>query len=356
MGFDFNKVLNTDIDNTYIDNISWNLRLDNLFYTLCKSKRLKLYGAEITKDKNDSIKIKYIDTGKNFEFILQLENKGQNQLIPYIEFKNFLGERTEEDIAENICNFLTNLFKVIKEYGLIHINRIFIKPEIAADQIKFFTIFNLLFNHLYNNLNLDIFINTDSNFDYINDGILTIDEEVDISYETYKIIIEKIQHINISTDNLYIKNFQLNEKSITDIKKLEDWLIFLQNTNIYENINTNRVSNILFNVFDKNTIQYFIKKASQNAYYIGYNPWFYYNTYLQDYYKNHDNNDIITAFTGVIYAFIKGYNISFIIKDMEDNYKIQLLKEVNNIILDDIKNKGVIFQNILNYYKKEFLN
>lgn len=60
---------------------------------------------------------------------------------------------------------------------------------------------------------------------------------------------------------------------------------------------------------------------------------------------------------GVIYTLISGCNISYVINDIiEDKHNIQLLKEVNNIILDDIENKGFIFQNILSYYKKEALN
>lgn len=49
MGFDFNSVLNTDIDNTYIDNVQWDLRVDNLFYMLYSNKKFQLYNAEITK-------------------------------------------------------------------------------------------------------------------------------------------------------------------------------------------------------------------------------------------------------------------------------------------------------------------
>ncbi len=60
---------------------------------------------------------------------------------------------------------------------------------------------------------------------------------------------------------------------------------------------------------------------------------------------------------GVIYTLISGCSISYVINDIiEDKHNIQLLKEVNNIILDDIENKGFIFQNILSYYKKEVLN
>ena len=51
MGFDFNSVLNTDIDNTYIDNVQWDLCLNNLFY-ICKTIKYKdvdgnLYNTEI---------------------------------------------------------------------------------------------------------------------------------------------------------------------------------------------------------------------------------------------------------------------------------------------------------------------
>lgn len=225
------------------------------------------------------------------------------------------------------------------------------------------TIFNMLFNHLYNNIGLDVFIDDhENNRNSVIGIILGIDEaEVDKSYETYQLIIDKIKlvqsKLNIPKDNFQIKNFQLYDKSITDIKKLEEWLIFLQGNNIYENINTNIVSNILFKVWDKNTLQYFIKQACHDLVYRKFNPWFYYIAYLQDQYEDNSNSDIISAFMGVIYTLISGCNISYIINDIiEDKHNIQLLKEVNNIILDDIENKGFIFQNILSYYKKEALN
>lgn len=360
MGFDFNSVLNTDIDNTYIDNVQWDLRLDNLFYMLCKSKRLKLWGVKITKDEFNNIELIYSDSGTNFEFILQLKNKGTNQLVPYVEAINFYtGKRLNQDIAENICSFLTIIFNIIKEYELIHINRIFIKPEIEDSQLDCFTIFNVLFNHLYKNLNLDVFIDIDKNVsDYVKSVILSIDNKIDIPYQTYSLIVEKIkknQQLNIPIDKIYIKDFRLYEKNIFDIKDLEEYLIFLQNSNVYENINTNKVSNILFNVWDKNTLQYYIKTSCHEVISKHFNPWFYYNSYLQDYYKNHNNNEIVIAFMGIIYTFIQGCNISYIMESLENEHKIQLLKEVNNIILNDIKNKGFIYQNILTYYKKEIL-
>lgn len=224
------------------------------------------------------------------------------------------------------------------------------------------TIFNILFNHLYNNIGLDVFIDDhENNRNSVMGIILGIDEtEVDELYKTYQIIIDKIKlvqsKLNIPKDNFQIKNFQLYQKTINDIKKLEDWLIFLQGNNIYENINTNIVSNILFKVWDKNTLQYFIKQACHDLVYRKFNPWFYYTVYLQDQYENNTNGDVICAFMGVIYTLISGCNISYVINDIEDKHKIQLLKEVNTIILKDIKNKGFIFQNILSYYKKEVLN
>lgn len=360
MGFDFNSVLNTDIDNTYIDNVQWDLCVDNLFYMLYSNKKFQLYNAEITRDETNSIKIKYTDTERNFDFILQFENEAINQLVPYIEVINFYtGKRLNQNIAEDICNFLTLIFNIIKEYELIHINRIFIKPEIEDSQLVCFTIFNVVFNHLYKNLNLDVFIDIDKNFsDYVKSAILSIDSMLYIPYQTYSLIVEKIkknQQLNLPIDKIYIKNFRLYEKSVTNIKNLEEYLIFLQNSNIYESINTNKVSNILFKVWDKNTLQYYIKEACHDVLYRKFNPWFYYNDYLQDYYKNHNNNDITIAFMGVIYAIIQGCNISYIIEDLENEHKIQLLKEINNIILNDIKNKGFIYQNILIYYKKEIL-
>lgn len=367
MGFDFNIVLNTDIDNTYIDNVQWDLCLNNLFY-ICKTVKYKdvdgkLYNTKIAKDKFNNIEIIYTDINENYEFILQFINENQNQLIPYIEVINLYNhESNNEDIAEQICNFLTTLFNSIKEQSLIHINRIFIKPEVVDQAIYCMTIFNILFNHLYNNIGLDVFIDDhENNRNYVMGIILGIDEtEVDELYKTYQIIIDKIKlvqpKLNISSDNLQIKNFKLYEKSITDIKKLEEWLIFLQQNNIYENININRVvCNTLFNKFDTVAIQYFIKQACHDLVYRKFNPWFYYTAYLQDYYENNTNGDVICAFMGVIYTLISGCSISYVINDIEDKYKIQLLKEVNNIILKDIKNKGFIFQNILSYYKKEVL-
>lgn len=368
MGFDFNSILNNNIDNTYIDNVQWNLRIDNLFY-ICKTVKYKdvdgnLYNTEITKDKFNNIEIKYTDINENYEFILQFINENQNQIVPYIEVIDLYNNHiNNEDIAEQICNFLTTLFNTIKEQSLIHINRIFIKPEIVDQAIYCMTIFNMLFNHLYNNIGLDVFIDDhENNRNFVIGIILGIDEaEVDKSYETYQLIIDKIKlvqsKLNIPKDNFQIKNFQLYDKSITDIKKLEEWLIFLQGNNIYENINTNIVSNILFKVWDKNTLQYFIKQACHDLVYRKFNPWFYYIAYLQDQYEDNSNSDIISAFMGVIYTLISGCNISYIINDIiEDKHNIQLLKEVNNIILDDIENKGFIFQNILSYYKKEALN
>ena len=131
MGFDFNSVLNTDIDNNiYIDTIQWNLILDNLFYMLCSNKVLKLYGTEITRDETNNIDIIYTDD-ENYKLILQFKNDEIKQLVPYVEVINFYpGKISNEDRAENICNFLTIIFNIIKEYELIPINRIFIKPEI----------------------------------------------------------------------------------------------------------------------------------------------------------------------------------------------------------------------------------
>ena len=352
MGFDFNSILNNNIDNTYIDNVQWNLRIDNLFY-ICKTVKYKdvdgnLYNTEITKDKFNNIEIKYTDINENYEFILQFINENQNQIVPYIEVIDLYNNHiNNEDIAEQICNFLTALFNAIKEQSLIHINRIFIKLEVVDQAIYCMTIFNILFNHLYNNIGLDVFIDDhENNRNSVIGIILGIDEaEVDKSYETYQLIIDKIKlvqsKLNIPKDNFQIKNFQLYDKSITDIKKLEEWLIFLQGNNIYENINTNIVSNILFKVWDKNR---------------KFNPWFYYIAYLQDQYENNTNGDVICAFMGVIYTLISGCSISYVINDIEDNHKIQLLKEVNNIILKDIKNNGFIYQNILSYYKREVLN
>lgn len=367
MGFDFNRILNNDIDNTYIDNVQWKLRLDNLFY-ICKTVKYKdvdgkLYNTKITKDEFNNIEIKYTDINENYEFILQFINENQNQLIPYIEVINLYNhESNNEDIAEQICNFLTSLFNTIKEQSLIHINRIFIKPEVVDQAIYCMTIFNILFNHLYNNIGLDVFIDDhENNRNSVMGIILGIDEtEVDELYKTYQIIIDKIKlvqsKLNIPKYNFQIKNFQLYQKSINDIKKLEDWLIFLQANNIYENINTNIVSNILFKVWDKNTLQYVIKQACHDLVYRKFNPWFYYIAYLQDQYENNTNGDVICAFMGVIYTLISGCSISYVINDIEDNHKIQLLKEVNNIILKDIKNNGFIYQNILSYYKREVLN
>ena len=367
MGFDFNSVLNTDIDNTYIDNVQLELRLDTLFY-ICKTVKYKdvdgnLYNTKIAKDKFNNIEIKYTDINENYEFILQFINENPNQLVPYIEVINLYNyESNNEDIAEQICNFLTTLFNSIKEQSLIHINRIFIKPEVVDQAIYCMTIFNILFNHLYNNIGLDVFIDDhENNRNSVMGIILGIDEtEVDELYKTYQIIIDKIKlvqpKLNIPKDNFQIKNFQLYQKSINDIKKLEDWLIFLQVNNIYENINTNIVSNILFKVWDKNTLQYFIKHACHDLVYRKFNPWFYYMAYLQDQYENNTNGDVICAFMGVIYTLISGCSISYVINDIEDKPKIQLLKEVNTIILKDIKNNGFIFQNILSYYKREVLN
>lgn len=360
MGFDFNSVLNTDIDNTSINNIQWELCLENLFYMLCKSKRLKLWGVKITKDEFNNIEIIYSDSGTNFEFILQLKNKDTNQLVPYVEVINFYtGKISNEDIAENICNFLTIIFNIIKEYELIPINRIFIKPEIEDSQLNCFTIFNIIFNHLYKNLNLDIFIDIDKNSsDYVKSVILSIDNMLDIPYETYQLIVEKIkknQQLNLPIDKIYIKNFRLYEKFVTDIKDVEEYLIFLQNSNIYENISTNKVSNILFNQLHKNTLKFYIRKACHEVLSQSFNPWYYYNSYLPDHYESWNGGDIIIAFMGIIYTFIQGCNISYIIEDLYNEHKIQVLKEVNNVILNDIKNKGFIFQNILIYYKKEIL-
>lgn len=367
MGFDFNSVLNTDIDNIYIDNVQWELCLNNLFY-ICKTVKYKdvdgnLYNTEIAKDKFNNIEIKYTDINENYEFILQFINENQNQLVPYIEVINLYNhESNNEDIAEQICNFLTTLFNSIKEQSLIHINRIFIKPEVVDQAIYCMTIFNILFNHLYNNIGLDVFIDDhENNRNSVMGIILGIDEtEVDEPYKTYQIIIDKIKlvqpKLNIPKDNFQIKNFQLYQKSITDIKKLEDWLIFLQANNIYENINTNIVSKVLFKTWDTITIQYFIKQACQDFVNRTFNPWFYFMAYLQDQYENNTNGDVICAFMGVIYTLISGCSISYVINDIEDKDEIQLLKQVNNIILKDIKNKGFIFQNILSYYKKEVLN
>ena len=356
MGFDFNNVLNNDIDNNiYIDSIQWNLSLENLFYVLYNNKVLKFYGVEITKDESNNIDIIYTDD-ENYKLILQFKNEEIKQLVPYVEVINFYtGKMLNQNIAKNICNFLTVIFNIIKEYELIYINRIYIKPEIEESQLNCFTIFNVVFNHLYKNLNLDIFIDIDKNFnDYVKSVILSIDNKIDIPYQTYSLIVEKIkknQQLNIPIDKIYIKNFRLYEKSVTDIKDLEKFLTFLQNSNIYENINTNKVSNILFNVLHKNTLQYYIKEACHDVVSKMFTPWFYYNSYLQDHY----NNDIVTTFKGIIYTFIQGVNISYIIEGLENKYEIQLLKEVNNIILNDIKNKGFIYQNILIYYKKEIL-
>ena len=359
MGFDFNSVLNTD-------NVQWDLLLDNLFY-ICKTVKYKdvdgnLYNTKITKDKFNNIEIKYTDINENYEFILQIINENQNQLVPYIEVINLYNhESYNEDMAKQLCKFLTSLFNTIKEQSLIHINRIFIKPEVVDQTICCMTTFNILFNHLYN-IGLDVFIddNTDSRIP-THGIILGIDEtEVDETYKTYQIIIDKIKvvqpKLNIPADNLQIKNFQLFEKSITDIKKLEEWLIFLQENNVYENINTNIVSNVLFKVWDINTLQYFIKQACHDFVYRTFNPWFYFTAYLPDQYENNTNGDVICAFMAVIYTLISGCSISYVINDIEDKHNIQLLKEINNIILKDIKNKGFIFQNILSYYKKEVLN
>ena len=128
MGFDFNSILNNNIDNTYIDNVQWNLRIDNLFY-ICKTVKYKdvdgnLYNTEITKDKFNNIEIKYTDINENYEFILQFINENQNQIVPYIEVIDLYNNHiNNEDIAEQICNFLTTLFNTIKEQSLIHINR-----------------------------------------------------------------------------------------------------------------------------------------------------------------------------------------------------------------------------------------
>lgn len=367
MGFDFNSILNNDIDNTYIDNVQQDLRLENLFY-ICKTVKYKdvddnLYNTKITKDKFNNIEIKYIDINENYEFILQFINENQNQLVPYIEVINLYNhEINNEDIAEQLCNFLTTLFNTIKEQSLIHINRIFIKPEVVDQTICCMTIFNILFNHLYNNIGLDVFIDDAKDSRISTKGIiLGIDEiEVDKSYKIYQLILNKIKlvqpKLNIPSDNLQIKNFKLYEKSITDIKKLEEWLIFLQQNNIYENININRVvRNTLFNKFDTVAIQYFIKQVCNDFVDRTFNPWFYFMAYLQDYYEYNTNGDVICAFMGVIYTLISGCSISYVINDIEDKHKIQLLKDVNNIILNDIKNKGFIYQNILIYYKKEVL-
>ena len=205
MGFDFNSILNNNIDNTYIDNVQWNLRIDNLFY-ICKTVKYKdvdgnLYNTEITKDKFNNIEIKYTDINENYEFILQFINENQNQIVPYIEviidlYNNHINN---EDIAEQICNFLTTLLNSIKEQSLIHINRIFIKPEIVDQAIYCMTIFNMLFNHLYNNIGLDVFIDDhENNRNSVIGIILGIDEtEVDKSYETYQLIIDKIKLVLI---------------------------------------------------------------------------------------------------------------------------------------------------------------
>nr|DAU61713.1 MAG TPA: hypothetical protein [Bacteriophage sp.] len=57
------------------------------------------------------------------------------------------------------------------------------------------TIFNMLFNHLYNNIGLDVFIDDhENNRNSVIGIILGIDEaEVDKSYETYQLIIDKIK-------------------------------------------------------------------------------------------------------------------------------------------------------------------
>lgn len=218
MGFDFNSILNNNIDNTYIDNVQWNLRIDNLFY-ICKTVKYKdvdgnLYNTEITKDKFNNIEIKYTDINENYEFILQFINENQNQIVPYIEVIDLYNNHiNNEDIAEQICNFLTTLFNTIKEQSLIHINRIFIKPEIVDQAIYCMTIFNMLFNHLYNNIGLDVFIDDhENNRNSVIGIILGIDEaEVDKSYETYQLIIDKIKlvqsKLNIPKDNFQIKNF-----------------------------------------------------------------------------------------------------------------------------------------------------
>ena len=355
MGFDFNSVLNTEIENnTYIDNVQWDLRLDNLFYMLSKSKNFKLWDVKITKDDNNNMEINYIAIDDSYELYIQLKHEGPNQLIPYIEYINYYKDNvTEKDIAENICNFLTNLFKVIKEYSLIHIDRIFIKPEIVEQEMKCLTIFNSLFVYLHNNnFNVDISIDSDYIFDDgVNSIFLMINDELGISYDIYQLIMNKTKQF-VPFDNFQIQNSSLREKSISDIKKLEEWLIFLQNTNVYENINTNKMSNILFNMCNENTLQYYIKRACNDLNYDNFNPWY----YITDYLTNKYNNDIIETFIGVIYAFISGCNIQYIIDQIKDKHKIQLLKEVNNVILNDIKNKGFIYQNILSFYKKEVLN
>lgn len=366
MGFDFNSVLNTNIDNTYIDNVQWDLCLNNLFY-ICKTVKYKevdgnLYNTEIAKDKFNNIEIKYTDINENYEFILQFINENQNQVVPYIEVINLYNhESNNEDIAEQLCKFLTSLFNTIKEQSLIPINRIFIKPEIVDQTICCMTIFNILFNHLYNNIGLDVFIDDTKDSRMLTQGIiLGIDETaVDNSYKTYQLILNKIKlvqpKLNIPVDNLQIKHFQLFEKTITDIKKLEEWLIFLYSNNVYENINTNIVSNVLFKKWDVYALQYFIKQTCDDFVYRTFNPWLYYTAYLQDQYENNTNGDVICAFMGVIYTLISGCSISYVICDIENKHKIQLLKGVNNIILNDIKNKGFIYQNILSYYKREVL-
>ena len=100
MGFDFNSVLNTDIDNTDIDNVQWNLLLDNLFYMLYSNKKFQLYNAKISKDEFNNIKIIYTDTERNFDFILQFKNEKINQLVPYVEVINFYtGKRLNQNIS-----------------------------------------------------------------------------------------------------------------------------------------------------------------------------------------------------------------------------------------------------------------
>ena len=126
MGFDFNNVLNNDIDNNiYIDSIQWNLSLENLFYVLYNNKVLKFYGVEITKDESNNIDIIYTDD-ENYKLILQFKNEEIKQLVPYVEVINFYtGKMLNQNIAEDICNFLTVIFNIIKEYELIYINRIY---------------------------------------------------------------------------------------------------------------------------------------------------------------------------------------------------------------------------------------